>query len=282
MIRLVCIDVDGTLVGRAGTVDDAVWAAARRARDRGIRLAICTGRPGFGLARGWAERLDADGWHVFQNGASVLELATGASRSSPLPRVAIDALVVRARATGRVLELYADREYVVESTGDRARDHAALLGVAWQPRRFEALGQAPVRAQWLVPLTELDAVLAEPHPGLDAVPSTSPVMPDTMFINLTAAGVGKDSGVRSVARAHGLELGDVMVVGDALNDLAAMAAVGFPVAMGNAEPQVLQMVQHRARQNAGLVVGDVDDGGLVEALNAAVDAAGDLQDGGLP
>ena len=58
------------------------WEAAARARARGIRLALCTGRPAFGLARGFAERLDGGGWHVFQNGASVVRLPGVAS---PLP-----------------------------------------------------------------------------------------------------------------------------------------------------------------------------------------------------
>jgi hydroxymethylpyrimidine pyrophosphatase-like HAD family hydrolase len=51
-----------------------------------------------------------------------------------------------------------------------------------------------------------------------------------------------------------------MVVGDALNDLGAMQAVGFPVAMNNAEPELRRM--------ARLVVADVDAGGLAQSLEA--------------
>lgn len=265
MIRLIGIDVDGTLVGKSGVVSDAVWDAAARARAQGIRLAICSGRPGFGKAREWATRLDADGWHVFQNGASVLHLGTGESRSVALPTASMELVVERARASGRVLELYTDTAYAVERDTVRSRDHAALLGVPISIRPFESLAPPVVRAQWLVAHDETGAVLAEPHPGLDAVPSTSPVMPDTMFINLTTAGIGKDHGVRTVATAYGIALADVMVVGDALNDLAAMHAVGFPVAMGNAQPELREM--------ARLVVADVDDGGLAQALETALRSA---------
>lgn len=262
MIGLVCIDVDGTLVGRAGTIDERVWSLGLRARQRGIRLAISSGRPAFGKARAWAIRLDADGWHVFQNGASVLHVGTGESRSSPLPTDAVAWLVERARTDGRLLELYGDTEYAVERDTARSRDHAALLGVPFATRPLEAMRDSAVRAQWLVGHDEVDAVLADACAGLTAVPSTSPVMPETMFVNLTAPGVGKDSGVRAIAAAYGVALSDVMVVGDALNDLGAMQVVGFPVAMGNAEPELRTM--------ARLVVADVDAGGLAQALEAAL------------
>src|SRR5918912_1929288 len=97
MLDLVCIDVDGTLVGSSGTVAPETWAAAERARAHGMRLAICSGRPAFGTTREYAERLDPDGWHVFQNGASVVHLPSSEWRSVPLAAPAVDRLVDRAR-----------------------------------------------------------------------------------------------------------------------------------------------------------------------------------------
>ena len=264
MIELICIDVDGTLVGASGTVPAAVWPAAERARAAGARIAVCSGRPGFGDARAYAARLDGDGWHVFQNGASVVRLGTGESVSEPIAAEVVATLVARARRTGRMLELYTDDRYAVESTGEWARAHAALLGVPFAPRPFDSLGDRVVRAQWLVRRDELDAVLAEPHPGLELSPSTSPAMPHTVFVNMTATGVNKGSAVRAVAAAYGVPLDRVMFVGDGENDLAAMRAVGHPVAMENAEPAV--------RAVARRTVGHVDRGGLVEALALATAA----------
>jgi Cof subfamily protein (haloacid dehalogenase superfamily) len=262
MIELICIDVDGTLVGAAGTVPPEVWPAAALARSGGARIAVCSGRPGFGHARGYAERLDAGGWHVFQNGASVVQLATGESVSERLPSEAVALLVERARSTGRLLELYTDGGYAVESGGEWARAHAGLLGVPFARRAFESLGGGVVRAQWLVAREALDGVLAESYPGLEMAASTSPVMPDTVFVNMTAAGVNKGSAVRAVAAAYGVPLARVMFVGDGENDLSAMGAVGYPVAMANAEPAV--------RAAAARTVGHVDRGGLAEALALAL------------
>ena len=264
MIQLVFTDVDGTLVGSAGTVLPDVWAAAERVRAARIRMAICTGRPAFGDARGYAERLDPDGWHVFQNGASVLNLATSESLSTPIPRDAIAALIERARTIGRILELYTDSEYAVESTSARAREHARLLGVPFTPRPFESLTGTIVRAQWLVSREEEDEAVADATGGLERSSSTSPVMPDTAFINMTARGVDKARAVSIVAAQYALPLDEVMFVGDGNNDLAAMRSVGYPVAMANAEPAVHAIARRTVRH--------VDEAGLVDAFALALDS----------
>jgi hydroxymethylpyrimidine pyrophosphatase-like HAD family hydrolase len=92
--------------------------------------------------------------------------------------------------------------------------------------------------------------------------STSPLMPDTWFVGLTNQGVSKGSALRSVAEEYDIAMDDVMYVGDAGNDLSALAIAGHPVAMGNAAPAVLQA--------AKLTVGHVDDGGVAQALAIAI------------
>jgi Cof subfamily protein (haloacid dehalogenase superfamily) len=262
MIKLIFIDVDGTLLGSSGTVHPEVWDAAERAREHGVHLAICSGRPAFGTTRDYAQRLDPEGWHVFQNGASAVHLPSGRSLSGRLASETVDMLVRRARSTGRVLELYTDTEYAVESTAERARLHAGLLGVPFAPRSFESLAGPVVRAQWLLTREEAPAVLAEPHPGIELSPSTSPVMPETIFVNMTPTGVNKASAVRAVAAAYEVPLDCVMFVGDGHNDVAAMREVGVPVAMANAEPEVHAVARY--------AVPHVDDVGLVEAITLAL------------
>ena len=264
VIGLVCVDVDGTLVGTSNVVLPRVWEAADKARSHGIRLALCSGRPGFGVTAGYAARLDPEGWHVFQNGASVVHLPSGTSRSAKMDPAIVARLIARARETGRPLEIYADTEYVVESGSDLARAHAGLLGVPFVRRPLESLNGTVVRAQWVLEDPEAQVVLREPHPGLEMSSSKSPVMPGATFVNLTPAGVSKATAVATVAAAYGLPLDRVMFVGDAHNDTAAMRTVGFPVAMGNAEPEV--------RALARLQVAHVDEGGLAEALEAALQA----------
>lgn len=262
MVDLICIDVDGTLVGSSGQVPQRVWDAAARLRQLGKRLAVCTGRPAFGVVADYARRLDPEGWHIFQNGASVVQPATGESRSHPLAPPLVQALVARARATNRVLELYGDDEYVVEGPGDRPERHSAALGLPLRRGPLESLRVPIVRAEYLLPPGDLAAVLAEAYPDLCVAASTSPLMADTSFVSFTAGGVSKASAVRWLAAGYGVPLTRVMMVGDSHNDLEALRAVGVPVAMGNADETVRAAALHH--------VGHVDDGGLAEALSLAL------------
>lgn len=261
-LRLVCIDVDGTLIGSNGAVHPDIWTAATRAREAGLRLAICSGRPAFGIARAHAERLDGDGWHSFQNGASVLNVRTGESRSSQLDASTVAMLLERARRSGRVLEVYTDHDFAVEGESERIQAHSELLGVPFRVRPFSLLSPPFVRAQWMLSHEEAVVALAEWHPGLEVSPSTSPVMPDTTFINLTPPGVTKATAVRTLALIYGITLDQVMFVGDGGNDAPALQLVGHPVAMANAAPEALSFATH--------IVRHVDDAGLADALDLAV------------
>lgn len=264
MIGLVGIDVDGTLVGSSGEVHPAVWEAAFRARAGGIHLALCSGRPAFGLALEYARKLDPDGWHVFQNGASVVNLDGGRSRSAALPPETVQGFISHARRSGDLLELYSDDELASESTSAWAHEHAKLLGIPFEVRPFESLKGPVVRAQWLLPAEAARRVASAAHPGLEVALSSSPLMPDATFVGITRAGVSKGTAMRAIAAEYGVDLRDVMYVGDAENDLSALDVVGHPVAMANAAPSVLAVAEH--------TVPHVDSGGLARALELAIAA----------
>jgi len=260
LIGLIGIDVDGTLVGSSGVVPEHVWQAAERARAAGIRIALCSGRPAFGVAREYARRLDADGWHMFQNGASVVHLGTGESRSTPLDQKHVRELIEQARESQQVLELYSDDTYVVESDTPWASEHAELLGLPFKAERFETLAPPVVRAQWL--LTPEDAQRWPAPPDLEVAHSTSPIMRGVIFVGITRQGVSKGHAIRDVASAYGVDLRDVMYVGDSGNDLSALRIVGHPVAMANADAAVIAASSY--------TTGDVEEGGLAQALELAL------------
>lgn len=260
-IRLVCLDVDGTMMGASLQVHPAVTAAMARARDAGIRLAVCSGRPGFGVTRDLAAAVDPAGLHCFQNGASVIDFGSGRSLSSALEPAAVQMLVARARGAGRLLELYTDEGYAAECDDERLRRHAALLGLDFAPRGFDTLTGTCVRAQWLLPHAETPAVLAESYPGLEVSPSLAPSMPDTTFVSITRAGVNKGSAVRTIADSYGVALENVMYVGDGFNDAPAMRLVGWPVAVEHSEPE--------ARALARTFIPGPDEAGVAMALDMA-------------
>jgi Cof subfamily protein (haloacid dehalogenase superfamily) len=262
LIRLIGIDVDGTLVGTSGVVHPTVWATADRARREGIHLVLCSGRPAFGLALDYARRLDPAGWHVFQNGASVIDLQSGKSSSVQIAPDFITRLIQRARETRDVLELYSDSAYVTESEADWARIHAEMLGLPFKPAPYESLGAPVVRAQWVLTARDADKYMQAPPAEVEVAVSTSPLLPAAHFVGLTHKGVSKGTAIRAIAASYGIDLRDVMYVGDADNDLPALRVAGHPVAMGNGSAAARALARH--------TVGHVDEGGLAEALELAL------------
>lgn len=261
-IRLVCLDVDGTLVGSSGQPTDGVWAAAARARAAGIHLAMCTARIAIGGAWSWAVHLDPDGWHLFQTGASIVHTATRATRSTPLPHGALASCMASAEERGWILELYSDFEYVVDDAHTAAVQHAALLGVPFERRPLASLEGEAVRAQYIVVDADVDDAVAAAPARCTASAATSPLMPGWNFVSVTADTVSKASGIVALAGILGLTIEQVMMVGDGQNDVSALSVAGFPVAMGNAHPDAIavSLVQ----------VADVEDDGVAEALDLAI------------
>lgn len=263
VLPLICLDVDGTLVGSAGVPSAATWEAAEAARARGQHLTLCTARLAAGPTRAWAERLDPDGWHVFHTGGARWRPATGEVRIEELAEDDVERCAEVAAAKGWVFETYSWDDYVVDSDDPLAVGHAGLLDLPFRVRPRRDLDGAVVRVQYVVPIADTAAVLAAAPAGLDASAATSPAMPGAAFVSITRPGVSKAAGIAAVAADLGVSMDDVMMVGDGHNDLPAIGAVGWGVAMGNAEPEVIEA--------ARLVVADVDADGAAEAITRSAD-----------
>lgn len=264
MIDLVLVDVDGTLHGVKG-VHPRVWEAADRARARGLRLAICTGRSGVGAALDYARRLDPGGLHIFDSGAVILAGAGGVHRAAELPRELCAAVLDLACAEDLELELYTAEGgyYVRRETPDIAL-HARMLRRTVETIDLARPPGTPVRVQFVARQGEAwararAATLA--MPGVDLHEAGAPTMPGLVFASVTARGVSKLAAARSVAAHYGLEdLSRVAMAGDGDNDLELIRAAGLGIAMGNAPAHV--------RAAADRIVGDVDAAGLADALDA--------------
>jgi len=263
VVALICLDVDGTLVGSAGEPTAALWDAAGRARRRGQHLTLCTARLAAGPTRAWAEKLDPDGWHVFHTGAALWHPSTGEVDVAPLPEGALEASAEMAAERGWVLEAYTWDDYAVDSDHRLAVGHAALLDLPFRRRPLGSLEGEIVRTQYVVDLAKADEAVACAPEGTVASAATSPAMPGAAFVSLTAAEVSKATGVTKVAAHVGVDLADTMMVGDGHNDISAIEVVGWGVAMGNAEPEVIAA--------ARIVAGHVDSDGAADIIDRSVD-----------
>ena len=48
-IKLIAIDLDGTLVNNEGNISDENKKAIQKAKDEGVKVVLCTGRPLLGM-----------------------------------------------------------------------------------------------------------------------------------------------------------------------------------------------------------------------------------------
>lgn len=263
MIPLVVFDLDGTLIGASGQVENCIWEAAEEALAAGMKIAVCTGRPGLGVALKVAKRLGAGNPHVFQSGAHV-----GYTDGRTVKVVALKESITRqiieiSRDAGAVLELYTPNSLYVERTTALSERHAAVIGVQALVRDLEdvAANEPVVRAQWVVPVGAEGALVAQAPAGAQLAQAVSPALPDIAFVSLTREGVSKASAVRQLAEHMRIPLERVMAVGDSEGDLPMLEEVGHPRIMANATPDLLARFPN---------LGHVDECGAVQALEEAL------------
>jgi Cof subfamily protein (haloacid dehalogenase superfamily) len=264
MISIVFLDLDGTIIGRMGVVPDCVFEAADRARLAGIRISVCTGRPGRGIAQKIAARLGPNTPHIFENGA-VLAYDNGTTiQVTTLEDDAVLRVIKKARKEGLVLELYTSNGLYVERKTEVSEAHAKLIGVAALTGDLtEVVGKEPViRAQWVVDQAGFEKVSGFAPGGSQLGVATSPGMPDTFFVSVNSKGVSKGAAVRKLCKSLHIEPEKAMAIGDSYGDISMLEAVGFPVTMADAPSEL--------RERFPAVVPSVEDCGAAIALSEAL------------
>jgi len=253
------VDLDGTLVGANG-IAERVWLPLTALREAGYRIAVCTGRPGRGIALEVARRLDPDGLHVFESGAVVMHASGEVIVHHAIPAAAVSAIAAVGLAEAVTLECYsADARYLVRERNTFISDHEDLLGfgaevVAWPP-------SVPlVRMQWVVlheDWARLKVAAGTLLADVESHEGRSPRMPGVSFVSITAPGVSKATGIRAVLEALGLARADAAMAGDNYNDIDGFGAVGTVFVPVDGVAEALALADHR--------IPSPDEGGVAEA-----------------
>ena len=257
MRPLFFIDVDGTLYGPSG-VPECAWQALARAREQGVNLALCTGRPGLGQTLTYAQRVNPHGLHIFEAGAVVANAQGQAVHSLSLEAEVYRELLNLGREMGVSLEAYTVGGYFVEQKSPELKAHQEMLGISPSQRDLAQLASV-VRFQFLVPREQSPGILEtlKTYP-VQIHAATSPGLPEIDFLSLIHPATSKEVAAEFVAGKQGLELKSAAMVGDGAGDLALIQAAGLGIAMGNAPAAV--------RNSAHRVVARVEDCGLAEAI----------------
>ena len=89
---------------------------------------------------------------------------------------------------------------------------------------------------------------------------------DLSIVDILPAGASKGAAVALLARERGIDVGEVMAIGDNWNDLSMLEVAGHPVMMGNAPAELLAM----ARERGWAVTAGHDEDGVALAIRRAM------------
>ena len=274
MIRLVALDVDGTLLDSHGQIPSANLDALHAAAAAGLHLVVVTGRSyPFALP---AVRDLPDPLTVCVYNGAVARVRGGDTlvRHTLSGLIARDVLV-HTRAWRAATTVQFDREHGQTLFDELSWDHPNRRGYYAKVRHhvsqvadLEAAMDEddPVQVAFNGPTAEMRAlydVLAT-HPGLTSLSVSATHYPsrDFSLVDVNAAGATKSGALAAIAARLGVARDEVFAIGDNHNDIDMLQWAGTGVVMGNAEPELLALGLPIAPSN--------DEAGLAAALRQFV------------
>jgi Cof subfamily protein (haloacid dehalogenase superfamily) len=271
MIRLIALDVDGTLLDSHWQVPTANRVAIERAIARGIEIALVTGRR-FEFARPVIDALPDPLTLIVNNGALVKSREGETLLSHLLPRdIARDVLQGTAeyRDTAAVVfDRVREGQVVFERIdwpGRRNRDYAL------RNRQFIAevapleacLTEDPIQVMFNGPFALMRQLLADlralPMADRFSISVTEYESRDFIMVDVVRDGCSKGATLAEWVRRQGLRRDEVMAIGDNLNDREMLECAGRAVVMGNAVAELKAL--------GWPVTGTNDEAGVATAIH---------------
>lgn len=263
-IKLIAMDMDGTLLDDDhATIPPRNIAALRSARERGVKLALASGRT-WSILRDAAEQLGGVDYAIVANGAGIRDVASGEHiYENVIPHPQAVALIRALEREDLPFEIYCQgQNYLKETDVDRLGD--GLLspqfakvylkrGVKLVPDLVEALeGRGMEKINLFKATPEQQERLATIARAVGPV-EISRALESNMEFNVE--GASKGTALAALAQRLGLEPMEVMAFGDALNDLTMLRWAGWSFAMGNAMPEARAAAKYTTATNHEAGVG---------------------------
>ena len=259
MIKLLALDLDGTLLNSRGKISDENKNAIRQAEEMGVLVTIATGRR-FRDARPVALEIGFNAPIVTHNGA-LLKFADSLRtvEFSLLSNETVREILRVGRETGGDALVSIDPRGLGTLLYDRVSDENLPLKkyIAWAKtlhgedaedsvRHVEDLEEVSDRTEVVhisfsgscAPMAEMQRILtSELGASVNILATIYPRL-DFTLLDILPPDASKGIGVEKLAARHGLTHENVMVCGDNFNDLEMLEFAGTPVVMGNAAPEL--------------------------------------------
>ncbi len=250
MSKIVFFDVDGTLVNDAKEIPSSTKEAVRLLQEKGIFVAIATGRAPFMLDE-IASELNIKSF-VSYNGQYVI-FEGEVIYKNPLPKESLE----------RLITVACERENpIVFSASDSLRvnlpDHPGVAeGMSSIKREYPKVDANYYKGrniyQCLLFCAEKDDDFYAKN-----FPQYRFLRWHDVSVDVCPANGSKAKGIRELIKKLGFKMEDTYAFGDGLNDIDMLKEVGCGVAMGNGRDEVKAVADY--------VTGSVDEDGIMEAL----------------
>jgi len=250
MVRLIALDLDGTLLNGALKLSEGNREAVRRAMDKGVKIVFATSR-WFGIAKGTAGRLGIDTPLVCSNGAVIRRPQDGGE----LLHLRLDQEVahnVAALGDERGWEMFTT---IDDSTFMRARPGAMPEhlpgGLRICDRQAEEVSRGQPTAMLIFGQEAVEEISQRLLPAYDGRAKFSLNRPVNLpqYVVLTHPDADKASALEMVCREVDVPLSDVMAMGDSESDLSMLHLAPLSIAMDNSPDGVKRAALHIAPSN---------------------------------
>lgn len=264
MIKLLALDLDGTLLNSSGKIPEANKTAIKKAEEKGVLVTIATGRR-FRDARPVGLELELNAPLITHNGA-LLKYAESLETVavSLLANETVREILRVGREFGADALLSCDphgkgtllydtvsddnvplQKYIVWSKtlhGDEAEK--AVLHVESLENVLDKTETVHVSFSGkCAPMAHLEAILQAELASRATVLTTRYPRLDFTLIDILPPDASKGIGLEKLTRIENLKPENVMVCGDNFNDLQMLEYAGTAVVMGNADPSLLERAE---------------------------------------
>lgn len=265
MIKLIAIDLDGTLLSDDKTISEKNKIALAKAKAKGVKVVICTGRPLAAIQNYLTELnlLDATDYSVTFNGGLV-QTNTG----EILGKTTLDLAEVKDLAALFVeldlpLDILSDDTSLQVETASRKSVYQEINKLV----KFETVALSDLTEERLYN----KAVAAVEEEFLDQQIAKIPTeyyaryeifKSRPILLEFMPQGVNKAFGLKILGAALQIDASEMMTLGDEANDLSMIEYAGLGVAMGNATTEI--------KDHAQFITGTNQDSGVAEAVEKFV------------
>lgn len=253
-IRLVVIDLDGTLLDSHKQLQPQTRQAIKEVKQRGILVTLATGRT-WGSTAPFALQLGIDIPVITYNGAYIT--AIGDKHPVEKKAMSIDLagkMLKQLEQAGFYVKVYIDEHLYVQETTEETIAFSRRFGVP-----FTAVGRdnlAKLTANPLkISVIERSGRIQEAWRILEGWKNRFTINRDGEYgIEITEASVNKGAALERISKMLAISMNEVMAIGNEGNDVQMICKAGLGVAMGNAYDELKKMANIVTKTNDELGV----------------------------